>query len=216
MIKRIQKELKELAESDPELKKQLWVQSKGDSMTEFTGFVKGASGTPYENGTFQIEIIIPDNYPFSPPKARFITNIWHPNISSVTGCICMDILKDAWTPSYTMKAVLLSIQSLLLNPEPNDPQDAAPARQMKRAKKKFHSTAQFWTLVHAQGLSSQEVLANEELSKELEDLRTQVVAVMDMKGMTFHQALVHCSTNNWRKEPGLKVARTPRNRTRVL
>lgn len=89
-----------------------------DSWTELRGEIAGPPDTPYEGGKFLLEIKIPETYPFNPPKAsnfdfhalrllystywiihlqvRFITRIWHPNISSVTGAICLDILKDNW------------------------------------------------------------------------------------------------------------------------
>lgn len=63
-------------------------------------------------------------YPFEPPKMRFETKIWHPNISSQTGAICLDILKDQWSPALTIKTALLSIQALLSAAEPTDPQVA--------------------------------------------------------------------------------------------
>ncbi|KAF4526180.1 hypothetical protein B566_EDAN015237 [Ephemera danica] len=60
------------------------------------GRAAGPPDTPYEGANFQLEIKVPETYPFNPPKVRFITKIWHPNISSVTGAICLDILKDQW------------------------------------------------------------------------------------------------------------------------
>ena len=59
----------------------------------------------------------------------FTFQIWHPNISSVTGAICLDILKDQWAAAMTLRTVLLSLQALLAAPEPDDPQDAVVARQ---------------------------------------------------------------------------------------
>ena len=60
------------------------------------GTIKGPEDTVYEGGVFNIDIQIPSSYPFEPPKMKFITKIWHPNISSQTGAICLDILKDQW------------------------------------------------------------------------------------------------------------------------
>jgi ubiquitin-protein ligase len=53
------------------------------------GTILGPSGTPYEGGAFDIDIQIPRQYPFEPPKMKFLTKIWHPNISSQTGAICL-------------------------------------------------------------------------------------------------------------------------------
>ena len=86
--------------------------------------------TPYEGGKFKLDITVPDSYPFNPSKIKFETKIWHPNISSVTGAICLDILKDQWAAAMTLRTVLLSIQALLASPEPDDPQDAVVANQV--------------------------------------------------------------------------------------
>ena len=88
-------------------------------------------------------------YPFNPPKVRFITKVWHPNISSVTGAICLDILKDQWAAAMTIRTVLLSLQALLAAGEPDDPQDAVVAKQYKDNHEMFTMTAKHWTQAYA-------------------------------------------------------------------
>ena len=84
--------------------------------------------TCYEGGIFYVDINIPPDYPFKPPKMKFDTKIWHPNVSSQTGAICLDILKNEWTPALTIRTALISLQALMCCPEADDPQDAEVAR----------------------------------------------------------------------------------------
>lgn len=79
--------------------------------------------------------------------------VWHPNVSSVTGAICLDILKDQWSPALTMKTAMLSLQALLCSPEPNDPQDAVVATMYKERHAEFVSTARFWTESYAKPIN---------------------------------------------------------------
>ena len=114
------------------------------------GQILGSEGTPYEGGVFLISIEIPAAYPFEPPKMKFKTKIWHPNISSQTGAICLDILKDQWSPALTIKTALLSLQALLCAAEPTDPQDAEVAKMYMEKRSEFDQTAKFWTEMYAQ------------------------------------------------------------------
>jgi len=98
--------------------------------------------------------VIPDSYPFQPVKMKFITKVYHPNISSASGAICLDILKDAWSPVLTLKSTLISLQSLLCSPEPNDPQDAEVAKHYTTSKNSFDDTARYWTQIYAGGKGS--------------------------------------------------------------
>lgn len=82
---------------------------------------------------------------------KFITKVYHPNISSASGAICLDILKDAWSPVLTLRSTLISLQSLLCSPEPNDPQDAEVARHYMTSRSSFEETARYWTAIYAGG-----------------------------------------------------------------
>ena len=63
-------------------------------LRHWKGYILGPDGTPYKGGIFQIDIVIPPEYPYKPPKMKFDTKVWHPNISSQTGAECLDITKD--------------------------------------------------------------------------------------------------------------------------
>ena len=82
---------------------------------------------------------------------KFITKVYHPNVSSASGAICLDILKDAWSPVLTLKSTLISLQSLLCSPEPRDPQDAEVAKHYMTSKSSFEDTARYWTMIYAGG-----------------------------------------------------------------
>lgn len=86
----------------------------------FHVIVTGPDDSPFEGGLFKLELFLPDDYPMSAPKVRFITKIYHPNIDRL-GRICLDILKDKWSPALQIRTVLLSIQALLSAPNPDDP-----------------------------------------------------------------------------------------------
>ena len=103
----------------------------------------------YEGGTFHIDIQIGASYPFEPPKMKFLTKVWHPNVSSASGAICLDVLKDQWSPALTLKTALLSCQALLAAPEPDDPQDAVVARMYADDRRTFEETAREWTKKYA-------------------------------------------------------------------
>lgn len=123
-------------------------------MLKLIGSFNGPPDTPYEGGIFKVNIEVPHEYPYTPPKMKFLTKIFHPNISSQTGAICLDILKDKWTPVYTLKSCLISLQALLQSPEPDNPQDAVVAKVYKDDKAEFDKTAAEWTKKYAQDASN--------------------------------------------------------------
>jgi ubiquitin-conjugating enzyme (huntingtin interacting protein 2) len=98
---------------------------------------------------FYVDIQLTDAYPFEPPKMRFMTKVWHPNVSSANGAICLDILKEQWSPALSIKTAMLSLQALLSSPEPSDPQDAVVARQYMDDLEEFNAQAKRWTEEYA-------------------------------------------------------------------
>lgn len=93
-----------------------------DNLRYFAVAIEGPTDSPYERGVFQLELFLPSDYPMAPPKVRFLTKIYHPNVDKL-GRICLDILKDKWSPALQIRTVLLSIQALLSAPNPDDPLD---------------------------------------------------------------------------------------------
>uniref|UniRef100_A0A803KEF2 Ubiquitin-conjugating enzyme E2 E1 n=1 Tax=Xenopus tropicalis TaxID=8364 RepID=A0A803KEF2_XENTR len=90
---------------------------KGDNIYEWRSTILGPPGSVYEGGVFFLDITFTPEYPFKPPKVTFRTRIYHCNINS-QGVICLDILKDNWSPALTISKVLLSICSLLTDCNP--------------------------------------------------------------------------------------------------
>mmetsp|Transcript_21446 Transcript_21446/g.35896 ORF Transcript_21446/g.35896 Transcript_21446/m.35896 type:complete len:137 (+) Transcript_21446:413-823(+) len=103
---------------------------------------------------------------------KFNTKVWHPNVSSVTGAICLDILKDQWSPALTMKTAMLSLQALMCSPEPDDPQDAVVATMYKEKQDEFISTAKYWTSTYAKPADAAETAtaAKEEMHPTVKKL----------------------------------------------
>ena len=95
--------------------------------------IMGPPDSPYQGGVFFLTIHFPTDYPFKPPKVAFTTRIYHPNINS-NGSICLDILRSQWSPALTISKVLLSVCSLLCDPNPDDPLVPEIARIFKTDK----------------------------------------------------------------------------------
>ncbi|XP_046323696.1 ubiquitin-conjugating enzyme E2 E1 isoform X1 [Marmota monax] len=121
---------------------------KGDNIYEWRSTILGPPGSVYEGGVFFLDITFTPEYPFKPPKVTFRTRIYHCNINS-QGVICLDILKDNWSPALTISKVLLSICSLLTDCNPADPLVGSIATQYMTNRAEHDRMARQWTKRYA-------------------------------------------------------------------
>ncbi|KAG5507214.1 hypothetical protein JIQ42_06620 [Leishmania sp. Namibia] len=136
---RLGKELKEATEHpDPDIHLELYDPEKGNGagrssqgvasqplqqpcLYSWLAILKGPPDTPFEGGSYRLVLSIPHDYPLVPPKAAFITKVFHPNVEFSTGNVCLDILKKRWSPVWTLSSVCRAILNLLAEPESESP-----------------------------------------------------------------------------------------------
>ncbi|KAK4320247.1 hypothetical protein Pmani_008858 [Petrolisthes manimaculis] len=109
--------------------------------------IRGPAGSPYEGGTFFLYIQIPHSYPLCPPIVRFITKIFHPNVSR-HGDIGIDSIQHNWSLALTISKVLISIQSLLTDPYTKVCMEPDIGRLYEKDKRQFECVARSWTWKH--------------------------------------------------------------------
>lgn len=120
-----------------------------DDCFKWCAYITGPEGTPYEGGRFEMQIDIPQDYPHKPPSVKFITKIYHPNVSPQSGYICLDILKHMWSPALSISKVLLSVSSLMSEPNPSDPLHGDAGNLMRSNPVEFAKRAQEWVKTYA-------------------------------------------------------------------
>lgn len=117
MFKRLTKEFKQLqAENNNDLS----AFPVDDGLQKWNVYIRGPEGTPYAGGLYSCELAIGNDYPLKPPTLTFKTKIFHPNISE-SGSVCIDILKGQWSPVLDIRKIMISICSLLSDPNPSSP-----------------------------------------------------------------------------------------------
>jgi ubiquitin-protein ligase len=146
MNRAVSRELKLYQETDEELP--FTIDPDGDDITNLRVTLNAPAGTPYEEGVFFLKLTIPPGYPASPPSVKFETKIYHPNIQD-DGTICLEQLKSAWTPTYTLKHAVEFIYSLLEHPNWETPLVPAIGAQHEKDPAEFERQARQWTTQYA-------------------------------------------------------------------
>ncbi|CBZ55578.1 Ubiquitin carrier protein, related [Neospora caninum Liverpool] len=113
----------------------------GNDIMKWNAVIFGPEDTPWEGGTFQLEMIFSNEYPNRPPLVRFLSKLFHPNVYN-DGNICLDILQTQWSPIYDISAILTSIQSLLSDPNPSSPANQEAARLYAENRREYNRRVQ--------------------------------------------------------------------------
>lgn len=129
--KRLGAELRALAKESQE--HGVAVQANARLLEPWRAWIAGPPDSPYEDIVYELQVQFPDDYPFKPPKFRFVSSVWHPNVG-VNGHICLDIISSRWAPSLSLFKILQSIQSLLTDADPSSPLNAEAAREWSVSK----------------------------------------------------------------------------------
>jgi len=108
-----------------------------DDIMCWTAVMFGPDDTPWEGGTFQLEVTFTEEFPTKAPHVKFLTKMFHPNIYN-NGEICLDILQNQWSPIYDISAILTSVQSLLTDPNPNSPANGEAARLWSENRREYN------------------------------------------------------------------------------
>ncbi|VVU94745.1 Ubiquitin-conjugating enzyme [seawater metagenome] len=113
------------------------VNLKEDNLFFWEAIIIGPYDSPWENGIFKLNLEFNTEYPLKPPKIKFLSKMFHPNIYT-SGSICLDILQNKWTPVQDIKSVLISIQSLLTDPNIDSPANMQAADLYKNDRKQYN------------------------------------------------------------------------------
>jgi len=116
-----------------------------NDLTNWKGWIEGPDDSPYSHQRFDLSINFPSDYPFKPPKIRFLTPIYHPNIGA-NGEICLDLLHSQWSPALSVHSLLISLCSLLTDPNPEHGLNKETLHLFRTDRSKYEQTAKQWTI----------------------------------------------------------------------
>eukprot|EP00884_Botryococcus_braunii_P021780 jgi/Botrbrau1/8286/Bobra.0251s0015.1 len=145
-VRRIAKEVRDMIKK-PEEGIRVFVPD--DTYTEIQAEYQGPAGTPFEGGEFRLKLTFDADYPNSAPKGKFLTRIFHPNISTA-GDVCVNVLKKDWKPDLGLRHVLLVIRCLLIEPFPESALNEEAGLLLLESYESYFKHAQLMTSIYAQ------------------------------------------------------------------
>jgi ubiquitin-conjugating enzyme E2 S len=119
-----------------------------ENITDIQCDITGPQGTPYESGVFRMKLALGADFPTAPPKAFFVTRIFHPNVST-EGEICVNTLKKDWSPNLGIKHIITVIRCLLIDPNPESALNEEAGRLLLEEYEDFAQQAKLMTEIHA-------------------------------------------------------------------
>jgi len=139
------------------------------NLYRWSASILGPSGTPFAHHRFLLNIVVPSSYPHSPPQVTFTTPIAHPNIHPKTGEICLDILKDAWTPIWTIESVCRAIIALLADGDASSPLNCDCGNLIRSGDwRGYWSLARMWTIEYAKRVETDQTKEDIDGWKQME------------------------------------------------
>jgi ubiquitin-conjugating enzyme E2 D/E len=165
LIKRINNDIKECRENGID------IQVDEKNITCWKVVLLGPIDSEYEGGVFILDVKFGNKYPMNAPSIKFDNKIFHPNIGR-DGNICLDILKDKWSPVLTFSKIYISIQSLLTDPNPDSPLNGEAAGLYKTDKKKYRQTCQKYIADYASGLDNAIDVVTDKLQESIISVTT--------------------------------------------
>ncbi|XP_019875470.2 ubiquitin-conjugating enzyme E2 S [Aethina tumida] len=146
IIRGVVREMQELVTTPPEGIK---VQINEEDVTDIQAFIEGPAGTPYMGGVFKVKLTLGKGFPQEPPKAFFLTKIFHPNVA-LNGEICVNTLKKDWKSDLGIKHILLTIKCLLIVPNAESALNEEAGKLLLEHYDDYSTRAKMMTEIHAQ------------------------------------------------------------------
>jgi ubiquitin-protein ligase len=121
----------------------------GEDLNKWTIVLVGPSSTPYSGGIFRVKVRFPEEYPFKPPTVKFLTKIYHPNVTASSGEVCPELLTENWKPHLNIRYIMECLRTLLICPNPTNPLDEQIGLHYIENRDEFNALAEKWTKMHA-------------------------------------------------------------------